>query len=291
MAAMPVTPTVPFLLLRHELDRLRRESGVSAEAAAQELGCRVSKISRIHLGQSRISPGDTKLLAELYGAGPELTDALLDLARRVIRRDAPDDHDAVYRESFRLLPELERHSSRIRMAQTETVPGLLQTEDYIRALNEVPTPHGHAVDPDQAVYAQQARQRILTDSHPLISFSFILSESVLRREYGNRAVRDAQLARLLEVGQLSNVQLQVLPFVSPSPVTFAGRAFELIHVPGPGAATSLDFVHIELYDDALYLDDEASVTAYEKLWGHLQAAALGPTESAGFIGKVAGEMS
>ncbi|HEY1971067.1 MAG TPA: helix-turn-helix transcriptional regulator [Pseudonocardia sp.] len=288
---MPVTPTVPFLLLRHELDRLRRESGVSAEAAAQELGCRVSKISRIHLGQSRISPGDTKLLAELYGAGPELTDALLDLARRVARREDQTGDDTVYRESFRLLPELERHSSRMRMVQSEIVHGLLQTPDYIRALNEAPTPLSTAVDTDRVLRARRNRQRILTETDPLIDFSFILSESALRREYGNRAVQVAQLERLLEVSRLPNVQLQVLPFVSASPVTFAALDFELLHVPGPGAATSLDFVHIELYDAALYLEGQETVAAYEKLWGHLQAAALGPTESAGFIGKVAGEMS
>lgn len=112
------------------------------------------------------------------------------------------------------------------------------------------------------------------------------SVAALRRERGDRAVMREQMQRLLELGALPNVQLQVLPFANPTPVTFASLNFELMHLPGPGLTTSLDFVHIELYDDASYLDDEDRVAAYEQLWGHLQAAALGPSESVGFLGRV-----
>lgn len=285
---MAVPQTVPALMLRHELDRLRRSSGVENDRAARELGCRVSKISRIFLGQSRVTAGDTKLLAELYGADRELTDALVELARGLGRRDDWADYQAVYRESFFLLPDLERHSSRIRMAQSEIIPGLLQTDDYVRALNEVPTPFGRTVELRDAVRVSRERRAILTREEPPTTFGFILSESALRRRYGDPAMMRSQLEHLLDVGQLPNVQLQVLPFVNPDPVTFASLNFELLHVPGPGGAP-LDFVHVEMYDDATYLDSQDRVGAYQQLWDILQAAALGPTESAGFIGKVAAE--
>ncbi|MGH3614832.1 MAG: helix-turn-helix domain-containing protein, partial [Pseudonocardia sp.] len=119
---MAITQTVPLLMLLNELGRLRQASGVSAERAAAELGCRVSKISRIYLGQSKVSPGDTKLLAELYGASPELTTVLVDLARNLGQKGDWTGYRGVYRESVRMLVDLEQASSRIHLVQSEIVP-------------------------------------------------------------------------------------------------------------------------------------------------------------------------
>lgn len=286
---MAVTQTVPLLMLLHELDRLRRSSGVSAERAAQELGCAVSKISRIYLGQSKISPGDTKLLAELYGAEPELTDVLVDLARNLGQKGDWTSYQGVYRESFRLLLDLERYSSQIRMVQCEIVPGLLQTDAYVRSINEAPTPYPESVDAEAAIHASRERRAIMTRPENPAELAFILSESALRREYGDASIMREQMEALLETAKLPNVQLQVLPFSNPSPVTYTSLIFELMHVPGPGIAAPLNFVYVELLDDARYLDGPERVAAYERLWGHLQAAALGPTESVQFIKKVADE--
>lgn len=286
---MAITQTVPLLMLLNELNRLKAESGVSSDRAAHELGCRVSKISRIHLGQSKISPGDTRLLAELYGASPELTGVLVDLARNVGQKGDWTSYRTVFRESFRMLLDLEHYSNRIRVVQSEIIPGLLQTEGYVRALNEAPTPFGATPDVDEVVRARLERQQIITrdDEPPMLSF--VLSESSLRREYGARAVMRDQMVKLAEVAQLPNLQLQVLPFANTSPVTYASLNFALMHIPGPGIASPLDFVYVEQFDDARYLDDHQRVEAYEQLWGHLQAAALGPVDSLKFIGKVADE--
>lgn len=286
---MAVARTVPALMLLRELDQLRQQSGVSSERAAEELGCRVSKISRIFLGQSRITAGDTKLLADLYGADAKLSTTLVDLARNLGRKSDWERYESVYREAFLLLPDLERHSSTIRMVQSEIIPGLLQTEGYLRALTEAPTPFGRPVDFTNVVQAARERQEILTCSEPATMLSFVLSESALRREHGSREVMRNQLERLVEVGQLPNVQLQVLPFANANPVTYVSVNFELLHLQGPSVGTSLDFVYVEMYDDAQYLDRPEQIAAYQQLWGHLQAAALGPTESMGFIGRAAEE--
>lgn len=286
---MAITQTVPLLMLLHELDRLRRESGVSSERAARELGCRVSKISRIFLGQSKVSAGDVKLLAELYGAEPELVDVLVDLARNLGRKGDWTGYQAVYRESVRLMLDLERHSSSVRVLQPEIIHGLLQTEDYVRALYEAPSPFGGSHGVDEAVRGRQERQALLTRADGRPSASFILSESALRREYGNAAVMREQMEHLMAAAKLPKVQLQVLPFRIPSPVAFASLQFTLLHVPGPGIAAPLDFAYVEQFDDARYVDDQGTVANYHQLWDYLQAAALGPTESVRFIGRVAKE--
>lgn len=285
---MAITQTVPLLMLLNELNRLKTESGVSSDRAAHELGCRVSKISRIHLGQSKISPGDTRLLAELYGASPELTAVLVDLARNVGQKGDWTSYRAVYVESIRLLLDLEHYSNRIRVVQSEIIHGLLQTKGYVRALNKAPTPFVTKPDADDVVRARLERQQIITRDEPPM-LSFVLSESSLRREYGSPSVMREQMIKLTEVGQLPNVQIQVLPFANSSQVTHAWLNFALMHIPGPGIASPLDFVYVEQFDDARYLDDHQRVEAYEQLWDHIQAAALGPVDSLEFIGKVADE--
>lgn len=286
---MAVTKTVPLLMLLNELNRLRDVSGVSAERAAQELGCRVTKISRIHLGQSKISPGDTKLLGELYGSSLELVEVLVDLARHLGQRGDWTSYGNVYHDSFRFLLDLEAHSSRIQVMEAEIVPGLLQTDGYVRALSQAPTLSGEPRDIDGVVEAGRARRAIVTRPEEPPTLSFILSESVLRRRYGDAVVMRDQLTHLLEVAQRPNVQIQVLPFHTDSPVSYVSLHFALLHVPGPGIAAPLDIAYIEQFDDARYLDGHDSVAAYTQLWGFMQAAALGPAESITFINKIVDE--
>ncbi|WIV60784.1 helix-turn-helix domain-containing protein [Amycolatopsis nalaikhensis] len=284
---MAITQTVPLLMLVNELNRLKTASGIKDAEAARHLGCQPSKINRILLGQSKISPGDAKLLGELYGAAPELVEVLLDLARNLGQKGDWTSYRAVYAESFRMLLDLEQYSNRIRQVQSEIVPGLLQTEGYVRALNEAPR-LGTRFNTEDVVAARRHRQAILTRQNAP-SLSFVLSESCLRRTYGDQTVMRGQLERLIELTDLSNVQVQILPFRNRSPVTYTSLNFELINIPGPGIASPLNFVYVEQYDDARYLDDEDRVDAYEQLWGYIQAAALGPVDSAEFIGKVADE--
>ncbi len=284
---MTLTRTVPLVLLLNELNRLKAESGIKDNLAAEHLNCASTKINRILLGQSKVSPGDAKVLGELYGADPELAEILADLARKLGKRGDWTGYRAVYAEWLRLLIDLERYSNRIRIVQTEIVHGLLQTEGYVRALHQAPTPFGTTSPVDDVVQARRDQQEILTreDDRPMVSF--VLSESCLRRVHGDHDVMREQMQRLVEIAQLPNIQLQVLPFTNASPVIFASHNFALLHAPGPGVTAPLDFVYVEMYDDARYLDDHTQVAAYEQLWAYLQAAALGPVESLDFIGKVA----
>jgi hypothetical protein len=274
-------------MLVNELNRLKAASGVRDTQAAQHLGCQPSKINRIMLGQSKISPGDAKMLGELYGAQPELIEVMVDLARKLGQKGDWTGYRAVYSESFRLLLDLEHHSNRIRQVQSEIVPGLLQTEDYVRALNDAPR-LGPRHNSDEVVAARRHRQAILTrDDAPTVSF--VLSESCLRRVYGDKQVMRGQMARLIELADLPNVHIQILPFHNANPVTYASLNFELINIPGPGIASPLNFVYVEQYDDARYLDDNDRVRDYEQLWDYIQAAALGPVVSIRHIHKAAGD--
>jgi hypothetical protein len=284
---MAITKTVPLLMLINELVRLKAESKVNDVEAAKHLGCAPTKINRILTLTSKPSVGDVRLLAEKYGASPDLVDVLMDLARNLGKKGDWTSYRTVYIDSMRLFLDLESRSTRIRHVQPEIVPGLLQTEGYVRALHEAPTPIGTKPNVDEVVQARRERQETLTREANPPMIEFVLSESCLRRVYGQPTVMREQMQRLIEIAQLPNVQLQVLPFDTPNPVVYTSLNFSLFHVPGRGLAAPLNFAYIEQYDDARYVDDQERVETYEKLWSYLQAAALGPAESVDFIKKYA----
>ncbi len=287
---MGTTPTVRRLVLSNELKRMRIESGMTPVQAATHLGCRVSKISRIELAQSDIAAADAKMLAEFYGDTTEHIEILLDLARGQRKRGRWDGYRAVYPEWFRLFVDLERDAATLRSVQVEVIHGLLQTDNYIRALHADAQPLGPADDLENEVQARKERQAILTRDNPP-EVSFVLSESCLRRQVGSREVMAEQLDALAEMARLHNVQIQVLPFDAR---TFAGRIayrFTLLSIPAPGIAAPLEFVYVESYDDARYLDAKDAVAAYGSLWSRLQAAALGPVESLDIIREAAAQLA
>ncbi len=288
---MAITRTVPLLMLINELNRLKAASGKKDAEAADHLGNQASKINRILLGQSKASVGDAMALARFYGATEEHVEVIADLARKLGKRGDWGGYENVFAESMRLRLDLERASSRMRQYQTEIIPGLLQTEHYIRALHEAPHPFGLTYDVEHAVAARRERQSILHRVDKGKTISFVLSESCLRclpKADDEKLIRE-QLAHLTEIAELPNVQLQVLPFNPVSPVTYRALSFTLLHVPGPGIASPLDFAFLEQYNESRYIDKYEQVEAYEQLWGYLQAAALAPKDSIEFIGKVAGE--
>jgi transcriptional regulator with XRE-family HTH domain len=285
---MATTPTVRRLQLGNELRRAREAAGLTLDDAADCIDGSSSRISRIELAQTKIALGDVKLLMELYGGGKEHTDALVALARNNTSRGRWSGHRAVHRDWYRTYVDLETDADTIRAVGLEVIPGLLQTEDYIRALLS----DGGRVEDDELItqyaLARLERQQAITRDDPA-QVSFVISESSLRRKIGrDNAVMQGQLEHLAEVGRRPNVQIQVLPFDSPS--NAAGEVayrFTVLTIPSAGVAPPLDFVYLEDYDDARYLDTRQGVQLYLNLWGRLQAAALDPAESLTFIREAA----
>jgi hypothetical protein len=284
---MTLTRTVPLEMLLRELNRLKELSKVPDSVAAPHLGCSPARINRLLSGQNKALPGDARLLGELYGAQPELVAILEDLARNLGQKGSWTSYHDVYVESARFLNDLQRRSSRICVFQAEIVPGLLQDDDYVRALGAIPTPFDPP-DVERSVQARRERESILTATDTPPKICFVLAESCLNRVYGGRGVMRGQLNRIVEVAALPNVQLQVLPEASADSPNYAWLSFQTLHVPGPGILAPLNLVYVAQLDDARYVDRPDLVEKYETTWGYLQSAALGPKDSVEFVkGKVA----
>lgn len=283
---MAINQTVCRLLIGNELRRAREAADRTQEDAAEHVGAKLSKISRLELGQTRVTGAEVKMLLEYYGSDPEQVDAVFALARNANQRGRWEGPRAVLPEWFRMYVDLESGAEHIRQVGSEIIPGILQAEPYIRALRAKWPPHLANEPADDWVETRKERQRILGEDSTT-KLSFVLSESCLHREVGGSNVMEQQLDHLVEVAQRPNVQLQVFPYQMADNHLPIWSRFTVLTIGAPGVSSPLDLVYVENYDGARYLDDKEIVRNYCDLWGGLTAAALSPAESLELIREVA----
>ena len=275
------TPMIQRRRLGKALKRARDQAGTTQEEAAAVIDAAASKISRLELGQSGIKLTDLTLLLDFYGVTGEQTEWMRDLARAGRQRGRWSGFRNVVPDWFRAYVDLETDASEIRWYQPEVVPGILQTEAYIHAMNTTAHPRVTDDEMNRHVKVRLERQAILDQLDTTLHF--ILSESALRRNIGDATIMHQQLIHLAELAERPNVELQVLPFDAQ---TFGAAWVGFIILRFDHDATS-DVIYLETYTDADYLDAPDAVQAYSSLWSRLSAAAMGQVESRNLIIRLA----
>jgi transcriptional regulator with XRE-family HTH domain len=279
------SPTVRRRRLGMELRRLREASSLMIEDVAKHLECSMSRVSRIETGKSVARIRDVRDMLDLYQVGDEIQrEQLLTLAKDAQQRGWWTEYESVLSAGLDTYVGLEASAASIRTFQTHLVPGLLQTEEYSRALIKVGQPTESSVNIDRMISLRRRRQAMLADAGTLEMWA-VLDEAVLRRPIGGHAVMRAQLARLLEVDELPSVTIQVLPFTRGAHPGLGG-AFTIIGFPDP---TDLDVVYVDSPAGNIFLEKDKDVRRHTTWFDHLRAAALPPDESTDFIALVADE--
>lgn len=268
------TPTIQRRRLGIALKRAREQAGKTQDDAAAVIHAAASKISRLELGQSGIRITDLALLLDLYGVTGEQADWMRELARAGRQRGRWSSYRTIIPDWFRTYIDLEADASEIRWYQAEVIPGILQTEGYIRAIHATTQPGMSRDQADGHVAVRLERQAVLTGPDAP-SFGFILSESALRRNVGGPAIMREQLRYLAELADRPNIDLQVLPFNAQ---TYQPTNYDFTILRFNDDAAS-DVVYLEDYTGASYLDRPDITRAYTRLWNQLQASALGSVES------------
>jgi transcriptional regulator with XRE-family HTH domain len=271
-------PTVLRILLGTQLRKLREAKGVSREDAGWEIRASESKISRMELGRVGFKERDVADLLTLYGVddADERT-ALLTLARQANTPGWWQRYSDILPGWFQSYLGLEASAALIRTYEVQFVPGLLQTGDYARAV--VLLGHGDAPDDEveRRVKLRMARQELLARSDPPPPQLWaVVDEAALRRPIGGRKVMEAQLEALIEITQLSNVRLQVIPFHAGGHAA-AGGAFTILRFPDQELP---DVVYVEQLTSALYLDKRDDVDHYAVAMERLCVEAEPPTRTA-----------
>jgi transcriptional regulator with XRE-family HTH domain len=285
MAASP-SPTVRRKRLGIELRRLREEASLTCEQVGQQLDCSGTRISRIETGRISIRPGDVRELLEIYGITGAEADALVLLAREARRKGWWHTYGRVLPPWFEAYVGLEAAAVRFRDFQSMVVPGLLQTEDYARAVLRAAPDPGSAEDIDRQVALRMERQAILGQANPPYLW-VVLTESVVRVHVGGPAVMRAQLRRLLDVAERSNVTLQVLPFSTAAHV-HPISPFTILEFPDAADPT---VVYLEHLTGSLFLEAEDEIGRYTVVFDQLRAEALGTAPSTDLIASAAAELA
>jgi len=243
--------TVPRRQLGRYLRDLRNRSRLTVRMAAQKLEWSEAKIWRIETGQTSLRSLDVEAMGKVYGAPPDLTEALMGLAKETKARGWWHAYGDVIPEGFDLYIGLEEAVSALSWYESELVPGLLQTEDYARTVIQADKPD---VDDDQIerrVHVRMARQALPTRATAPPTADVILNEAILRRPVGGPQIMAAQLERLADSASLPNVSVRVLPFSAGLHHGLMSGPFEILRFPlnGDGKEAEPTTAYVDGYPE------------------------------------------
>ncbi|MER7489050.1 helix-turn-helix transcriptional regulator [Streptomyces sp. NPDC126497] len=213
----------------------------------------------------------------------------LDAADRVLGADGlisglkNDVTKARFPKKVRDLAKLEAEAVEICAYDNSVVNGLLQTEEYARAVFESRRPAFSSEQMDELVIARLARQEIIESRQMSAAFSFVHDEAALRRPVGGKMVLRRQLERLLEVGRMRNIEIQVLPLDSEDNCGLDGP-FHLLRLKD-GATVG----HSDIQLVSRLTSDRREIQVLELRYGIIRAQALTPRKSLTYIEKLLGE--
>jgi hypothetical protein len=170
---------------------------------------------------------------------------------------------------------LEADSQLVRAYEPAIVPGLLQTESYMRQLFAAALP-SELVEP--LVETRMKRKELLADRDGF-RLRTIIDVPALHRISGGSGTVQGQLEHLLDAGKRQNIRIQVLPLDATLPVDQYGP-FTVFSLRGDPPA---DFVWLEHIRGGTLLEQRPDVEVYAKAWDELTAAALSPSASQQYI--------
>lgn len=265
-------------IARRTLSRVMREArraaGVRAGDAAVQVGVSPGTLSKYEKSEHPWPPAVVYTLGDMYKLTHEDRDKLVDLARR---REPGWWQTSAVPEWFAPYLGVESEAAELDNYNDGLIPGLCQTVDYARALIGAITED----DTDQLdgrAAARVRRQQRLSDSDPL-RFSAVFNESALHRVIGGTEVMREQLVHLLEMSELSNVDLRCVPFSAGAHAGTEGN-FVLLRFPGLiKEVDSGDAVYIEYAIGGVFLEQQSETSYYQGLFRKVQTAALAPQET------------
>ncbi|HEV7629269.1 MAG TPA: helix-turn-helix transcriptional regulator, partial [Streptomyces sp.] len=180
-------PTVLRRLLGAQLRRLRERQGITREEAGYAIRASGSKMSRLELGRVGFKERDVADLLTLYG----VTD---DTDRETLLGLAQDANSPGWFETY---VGLEEAAALVRTYEVQFIPGLLQTEEYARAVISLGNSAAPPEEIEQRVSLRTTRQKLLTRGDAPRLWA-VVDEAALRRPIGGRDVMRGQIQRLIE---------------------------------------------------------------------------------------------
>ncbi|MFE9019831.1 helix-turn-helix domain-containing protein [Streptomyces sp. NPDC007808] len=251
--------------------KLRREAvGMRAATFGEAVGYGEDMVYKIEAGKRIPRPEYLDMADEVLGAG-----GLLSAMKEDVKK-------VRYPKKVRDLAELEAKAVELLSYGNHNLHGLLQTEEHARSLLMTRRPVAPEDQLEQAVAARMARKAIY-DRAPAPELSFVLEETTLRRPVGGKMVWRRQLEHLLDVAQLRNVEIQVMPMDRWDHPGTGGR----IQVLKFGDGTAVGRMDDEFNGRPVH--DPRQLRVLELRYGIIRAEALTARESLAFIERLVGD--
>ena len=277
-------PTVGQIVLGRRLQHLRETAGLTLSQAAAALDVNAATVRRMEKAEVGFKLLYVRTLLQTYGVGADESHAFIELAKDANQPGWWHQYRDVLPEWFSLYVSLEGAATVIRAYEPHHVPGLLQTEDYARAVLRL----GFAHVPDELerhVALRLERQSLLTRPNAPHVW-VVMDETALRRPAGTADVMRSQVDRLIEATRIPNVTLQVMPFAAGLHSAAFGP-FHLFRFQEPELP---DIVYGENLTGAVYLDDPVDVAAHREALDRLGAQAVPADATAAFLGGIRKEI-
>ncbi|MEU0334701.1 helix-turn-helix transcriptional regulator [Streptomyces sp. NPDC006193] len=277
-------PTARQVRLGTELRRLREAAGLKATEAAALLGTNSVQMSQIESGIAGVSEQRVRRLAANYACADEdLIDALAAMATDRTR-GWWEEYRGILPAAYQDLAELDHHARFRKDVAVIHVPGLLQTEDYARALFAYMNPE--FPDGEVALRVEhRMKRRVVIDGPDPTPYETVIHEAALRIRVAGRAASQAQLNRILEASEADHVTVRVIPFALED---FAGAGSTMVHL--GGAVPRLDTVVRDAPHGTAFIDSEAQLEHFRRLFVRVREVALSPERSRSFIHELAKEL-
>ncbi|MFJ1594725.1 DUF5753 domain-containing protein [Kitasatospora albolonga] len=274
-------PTARQCRVGAELRKMRQGAGLALAEAAALLGVERTTISNTESGRFGVSGERVRNWAGGYACPDEAyVEALVAMAEERGRGWWED-----YRNDLTSGPldlaELEHHAVGIRAVQIVYMPGLLQSEDYARAVFAEAVPE---LPPARRrrLLSHRLKRRDVLDRETPPTCTFLIHEAALRMVYGDSGVARGQLEHLLRESERDNVTVRVVPFAAGGfPET--GSSTQYVYGPVP----QLDTVLTDTATGPVFLDAETRLRNYRATMDRVEGLSLDPRKSRDFIRKVA----
>ncbi|MFG3253753.1 helix-turn-helix domain-containing protein [Streptomyces sp. NPDC048172] len=277
-------PTARQERLGTELRKMREAAGMTARDTAGLLGTNNIQMSQMESGRAGVSEARIRRMASHYACDDnDYIDALVAMATDRTR-GWWEEYRGVLPPGFLDLSELEHHATYRMDVELMHVPGLLQTEEYARAVfgYRLPTLPESELEPR---VAHRMRRRVIIDREDPIRYEAITHEAALRIMVGDRASARRQLTRILELSEAERIAVRVIPFGKEG---FGGAGWTMMYV--GGLVPRLDTVARDSPHGTDFLDAASQLGAFRRLFDKMEGESLAPSQSRDFIHQVAKEL-
>lgn len=270
-------PTARQRRLGAELRRMREAAAMSVLDAAEHLEVERTRISNMEAGRIGFSAERLRSLARVYRCpDAAYVDALVAMA---------EERGKGWWEEYRGrlgvaaldLAELEHHAVRMRGTQVTHLPGLLQTEEYARAVLSMDVPVPEASELRRMLSFRMRRRDVLDKDRPP-KCVFLIHETAIRLEFGGSAVMRAQLRCLLDSSERENITIRAIPF-SAGGFPSAGASINCVS----GAVRQLDTVHFDTPAGVTFLEAPEALDRHRIIMDKIEELSLSVEKTRDFL--------